>query len=381
MSAIEIPPPERQPPAAVTNDDAFRLLVESVRDYAIFIIDRDGYVSTWNRGAERLKGYRSDEIVGRHFSRFYVPADREAGRPARGLATAVAEGRYEDEGWRQRKDGTLFWADVVITALYDNAGTHIGFAKVTRDLTERREAQQQAIRLAHAEEAVRLREEFMAIAAHELRTPLNALQLQMSALDLLIDRPQADREQLADRMRRALHVTKRLGSLVSRLLDTSRLSTGEIALERQPMDLVACTKEVIASLQERAQSKDIEMSLRGAAEAPGNWDPLRLDQVVYNLLENAIRYGGSPIEVAIETGDATVTVDVIDHGPGISASDRARVFSVPFADRRLKPEGGLGLGLYISRAIVESHGGKLTLEDPTSGGTHFRMQLPKEPPP
>ena len=219
----------------------------------------------------------------------------------------------------------------------------------------------------------------MAIAAHELRTPLNAVQLQVSALDLLLGRPssgESEREQLRERIRRALSGTKRLGLLVSRLLDTSRLATGRISLQRQRMDLAACVEEVVTSLKERAETKTIEMKVSGAAKAPGNWDQLRLEQVVYNLLENAIRHGASPIELSIETKNRTVTVDVVDHGPGITPADREKIFSVPFDDRRLQPGGGLGLGLYISRAIVEAHGGRLVLEDSPGGGAHFRMELP-----
>ena len=150
------------------------------------MLDTDGFVRTWNRGAERLKGYRESDIVGRHFSNFYTEEDQRAGKPQHGLEMAVAEGRFEDEGWRVRSDGRLFWADVVITAVYDRDGRHRGFAKVTRDLTERRQAEQERIRLAHAEEAIRLREEFLSIAAHELRTPLNALRFQVAtALQML----------------------------------------------------------------------------------------------------------------------------------------------------------------------------------------------------
>src|SRR5262245_5926077 len=141
-------------------EESFRLLVESVKDYAIFMLDPTGIIRTWNPGAERLKGYTAADVIGRHFSIFYTEADRFAGKPQRGLDTALAEGRFEDEGWRVRSDGTPFWANAVITAVYDARGIHRGFAKVTRDLTERRKAEDERIRLAHAEEGVRLRDRF-----------------------------------------------------------------------------------------------------------------------------------------------------------------------------------------------------------------------------
>src|SRR5205814_2151188 len=143
----------------------------SVRDYAIFLLDPSGHIVTWNPGAERIKGYKPEEILGRHFSAFYPPEDRAAGKPERGLRTAAAEGRFEDEGWRLRKDGSRFWANVIITALRDPAGNLRGFGKVTRDLTERRRAEEQALQLAReqaarheAEAGVQARDRFLSIA-------------------------------------------------------------------------------------------------------------------------------------------------------------------------------------------------------------------------
>src|SRR4051812_3058116 len=146
--------------------ERLRLVVESVRDYAIFMLDPDGRVATWNPGAELAKGYRADEIIGNHIEIFYTPEDRASGLPRRLLAAALRDGRVENEGWRQRKDGTRFWADVIITALRDPEGGLLGFAKVTRDLTERRRADEERVKLARAEEAVRLRDEFLSIASH-----------------------------------------------------------------------------------------------------------------------------------------------------------------------------------------------------------------------
>jgi PAS domain S-box-containing protein len=157
----------------------YRLLVESVKDYAIFALDPDGNVLSWNEGARRLKGYEPHEIIGRHFSAFYSAEEKTAGKPQRELVVAAEEGRIEDEGWRIRKDGTRFWANVVITALRDETGTLVGFAKVTRDLTERRAAEQRAINdarcLAEAEVANQAKIQFLAAMSHELRTPLNAI--------------------------------------------------------------------------------------------------------------------------------------------------------------------------------------------------------------
>jgi len=367
---------EQHPPDA---EDSFRLLVESVKDYAIFMLDPTGTITSWNPGAERLKGYLASEIIGRHFSAFYTADERKAGKPERVLRRALEEGRIEDEGWRVRKDGTLFWADVIITAVYDRYGRHRGFAKVTRDLTERRQAEQERLQLTHVEEAVRLREEFMSIAAHELRTPLNALQLHLAGLELLLE-PERYREsapeQVLRKVKRSLRQANRLGKLISRLLDISRIASGRLSLEKQPMDLVACVKEVTTTFEPSVEAQ-AQINFTGPAVADGCWDPLCIEQVVSNLLENAITYGNhTPIDVSVEADAAAVVLNVSDQGPGIAAEDRIRIF-----DRftRGRPNGrghGLGLGLYIARTIVHAHGGKIELKD-SERGAHFQVRLPR----
>jgi PAS domain S-box-containing protein len=374
--------PEAQRPERRTSDaeDSFRLLVESVKDYAIFMLDPTGIVRTWNPGAERLKGYSAKDIIGRHFSVFYTLADRFAGKPERGLKTALVEGRFEDEGWCVRSDDTPFWANVVITAVYDLHGTHRGFAKVTRDLTERRKAEEERIRLAHAEEGVRLRDRFLSIAAHELRTPLNALQLKIAAVMLMLAPERVtslDTSDLARKLERAQDIMARLGILITRLLDVSRASTGRLVLEKHPMDLVACVKEVIAEFRPRTKGREINFT--GPTEAMGVWDKLRLEQVVYNLIDNALNHGDTPIDVSIVANDEIVTLDVIDHGPGIAAEDRRRIFVERFIhDEPNRAGGGLGLGLYISHKIVEGHGGEIEVRDCPDVGGYLHVSLPRE---
>src|SRR5579871_2239245 len=161
--------------------EAFRRFIERVSDYAIYVIDPGGYIVTWNVGAERLKGYRADEVIGRHFSLFYTDEARAAGRPAEILRSAAERGSVEEVDWRVRKDGTRFWADVTIAAVREGEEL-LGYTKVTRDLTAARRAEEARLKLARAEEAVRLRDQFLSIASHELRTPLSTLQLQLASL-------------------------------------------------------------------------------------------------------------------------------------------------------------------------------------------------------
>ncbi len=189
---------------------AFRLLVDAVVDYAIFLLGPDGTVLTWNLGAQRIKGYAADEIIGSHFSRFYTPEDRAGGRPQMLLEKATRTGRFEDEGWRMRKDGSRFWADVVITALQDAPGMppH-AFVKITRDLTERRAAEDQRRTLeaeqrarAAAEEALAVRDRFLSIASHELKTPVASLQISADALLRARDQDELDEARLDRGLRR-----------------------------------------------------------------------------------------------------------------------------------------------------------------------------------
>ncbi len=208
------------------SEERFRLLVESVRDYAIFMLDTDGIVRSWNAGAHSIKGYTADEIIGRHFSVFYTPQDREAGKPAHGLRTAIANGRTEDEGWRVRKDGSVFWADVVITAVRDRNGELIGFAKVTRDMTERR-------RFEELERSSQMMNEFLAMLAHELRNPLAPIRNAVTVMQLE-SLPSPTLRNCRDIIDRQLtHVTR----LVDDLLDIGRLTTGKVKLHRELVHL------------------------------------------------------------------------------------------------------------------------------------------------
>ena len=201
------------------SEERFRLLVESVRDYAIFMLDPDGIVRSWNAGAQALKGYAASEIIGRHFSSFYTPQDQQAGKPATELRQARANGRVEDEGWRVRKDGTLFWANVVITAVYGASGDLLGYAKVTRDMTQRR-------RLEELERSSRMMNEFLAMLAHELRNPLAPMRNAITVMQLepIASTALRDCRDIIDRQ--LTHVTR----LVDDLLDVGRLATGKIKL-------------------------------------------------------------------------------------------------------------------------------------------------------
>lgn len=367
------------------SEERYRLLVASVRDYAIFHLDTQGRVTSWNAGAERIKGYRAAEILGQHFSRFYPPEAIAAGVPEQALRTAAAEGRWEGEGWRLRRDGSRFWADVVITALRDESGTLVGYAKVTRDLTERRAAEEaraalaaeQAARQA-AEAALREREAFLAAAAHELRTPLTALRgfVQLFGRGLRRAAP-PNPERTLHVLTRIEQQTDRLGRLIARLLDTTRLDAGRLALEWGDADLVALAADAVRAAELGAGAG--RLAFVAPAALPLRADALRLEQVLANLLDNALKYAPEgPIVVEVDAADAaTARVRVRDQGPGVPPEYRAHLFERFYQVPRDERRGGLGLGLYLSREIAERHGGRLEAAFPPEGGSCFTLILPR----
>jgi PAS domain S-box-containing protein len=348
------------------SEERLRLMVEAVRDYAIFLLDPEGRVATWNIGAERLKGYRADEIIGEHFSVFYPEEARRRNHPAYELRRATAEGRYEEEGWRVRKDGSRFWANVVITALFDQEGRHKGFTKVTRDFTEARE-------LREAQLAIQLRDEFLATAGHELRTPLAALLMQVQSLARsakVVD------PRLKERLEKAATAGARLEKLINQILDVSRITAGRLAMERERMRLDAVVREVMDRFADLAAESQCPIVLR-LEPVEGLWDRVRLEQVITNLIGNAIKYGkGHPVEVETAEDGPGAVLRVIDHGIGIDPDDQKKIFERFERARGTREYGGFGLGLWISRSIVEAIGGRISVRSTPGEGSTFTVTVP-----
>ena len=355
-------------------EERFRRLVESARDYAIFMLDPAGRVASWNEGAARIKGYSAAEIIGRHFTEFYPDDDVRSGKGDRELEAALRDGRFEDEGWRLRKGGVPFWANVVITPLRDSAGRHIGFSKITRDLTERRAAELDRLELAHAHEALRLRDEFLSIASHELRTPLMALQLQLDSLAASAGKLDAKQ---ASKLARAERNVQRLVELIGTLLDVSRISRGKLSLAPRTIDLGETITEVADRLHDSLQAARCTMTLDLPSGIVGTWDPLRVGQVIGNLIANAARYAaGTAVDISLVRDDDHAIARVEDRGPGIPAHLLERVFERFERAASARNYGGLGLGLYVSRQIVEGHGGTIRASRREGGGTTVELRLP-----
>lgn len=542
--------------------DVFRLLVESVVDYAIFLLSPTGHVLSWNEGAKRIKGYEASEIIGKHFSIFYPPHENRRGKPDYELRVAADEGRWEEEGWRLRKDGTRFWANVVITALRNEDGDLVGFAKVTRDLSERRQAEEERRQLLTQERAARaeaeaaierlqailrvtedalshlglddllttlvdrvgevldvdtvailvlkedegvlvaraakgleeevergvripigygfagqivregrpivlndlehapilnpiLREkgvrsllgvplrngqrvigvlhvgtlfprhfreddqqflqivgdrvalaiehhqliqtaqaakqeadltttrlqaqdEFLSIAAHELKTPMTSLK---TAVQLLLRRAQRPGNSLPADIERSIMTiggqTDKLARLTDQLLSTVRLEANRLPIDRQHTDVAELVRSVVARFQD--QTTRYRLVLTAPEELWADIDPLRLEQVVSNLLENAIKFNGQSERIEIDLSQPhsrRIQLSVRDYGLGVPEEKRPYLFDRFYQARSEHARTGLGLGLYISRQIIEQHGGMITAEFPNDAGARFVVVLP-----
>lgn len=372
------------------SEERFRLMVEGVKDYAIFMLDTEGYITSWNQGAQRLKGYTADEIIGEHFSKFYPPEEVKI-KPKAELLEAARAGRVEDESWRVRKDGTLFWANVVITRIDDEQGRHVGFAKITRDLTERKRVEEELrqakatledrveARTRELQSSLNVRDEFLSIASHELKTPLTSLKLQLQ----LADRAKNKMEpiHIADVLEMCLKQSNSLIELVDTLLDVSRVQSGKFTLDRTDVDLCELIKDVLGRFAEQLVSAQINVHMNLHGPVVGFWDRRRLEQVISNLISNAIKYAprGS-LNISAEVEGERAILGFKDSGPGIPKNMQPRVFERFERGHNSRKIGGLGLGLFIVKRIIEAHAGAIRVESKVGDGTIFRIELPVSAP-
>ena len=352
------------------SEERFRLLVEGVRDYAIFMLDPQGHIASWNQGAQKNKGYTAEEIMGKHFSVFYPPEVAASGWPQEELELALERGSFEDEGWRLRKDGSRFWASVVITALRDHTGKHVGFAKVTRDMTDNR-------RVRTLEDEGRRITTFIALLGHELRNPLAPIMNAVSVMQL--EHIESARlRQCRDIIARQVQQMVRL---VDDLLDVGRITSGKINLDLQPTpvaDVVHDAVEMVAPLVEQ-RSHSLSLSLPHdpaivLADRP------RLLQIVSNLLNNAAKYTppGGKIDVAVRIVGHQVEISVRDNGPGISPKNSSDIFNVFVQGEHAVDSGGLGLGLSLVQQLVTLHRGEVSVfsTGEPGEGSEFVVRLP-----
>jgi len=352
--------------------ERFELLVKSVVEYAIFMLDRDGNVVTWNAGAQRIKGYEEAEVVGRNFEIFYTPEARAQGVPKRHLADAANAGHIDYEGWRMRKDGTRFWASVVLTALRNPFGEISGFAKVTRDMTGKQMEKQRL------EELERSKSTFLNLVAHELRSPLTVIR---GYLSLFRDVDDKRRIELERRSLPALQAkTEEMSRLVDQMVEVARLEEGSMRLREDRFDLAATVDQAVSgakALDEEAHRVNLE-PFGEELNVVGDEERTRI--VLSNLLSNAIKYspGGGEVLVTLRRRSGYACVAVADQGVGISDQDRPKLFA-PFTriERKdLTYVPGTGMGLYLSRELARRQGGDIQLLPSTGEGSTFELCVP-----
>jgi len=362
-------------------EQRYRLLIEGVSDYAIYSLDRNGIITSWNAGAQRIKGYNEFEILGKHFSTFYTPEDAAAGLPDKVLRTAAETGHFEGEGWRVRKDGTRFWSSVVVTPIRNDQGEHIGFSKITRDVTDRKllldqiqkHAEELELRIAEREQTNAELEAFSYSVSHDLRAPLRAIEgfTQAFIEDYGEQVPAAGLEYL----REVTSAANRMNQLVQDLLNFSRLS--RIHLEMFPIEISHAARLAVRQLT--ADSKFVEFQnlegLRVVAHEP------TLVQALNNLISNALKFHGpnaAPrVCVSAERKDGRIQISVRDNGIGIASEHLDRIFQVFERLHGQDEFPGTGIGLAIVKRGVQRMGGEIGVDSQPGAGSRFWIELPE----
>ncbi|HEV7402619.1 MAG TPA: PAS domain S-box protein [Chthoniobacteraceae bacterium] len=363
------------------SEEQFRLLVEGVEEYAIFMLDPNGIVATWNVGAEQAKGYTAKEIIGQSFTRFYTAEEQAGGKPGRLLALARETGHARDQGVRVRKDGTTFQADVLITAIHDEKGTLRGYTKLTRDITDQVRTREAEAARSAAEKASQAKDEFLAVLSHELRTPLTPV---LAAASFVMNNAATlSREEILEEIGTIRRNVMLEAQLIDDLLDLTRISRGKIELRFEAVEVHAAVQQAIEICREDITAKGLVISTQLAA--PDHWvwaDPTRIRQVFWNLLTNAVKFTpeGGRIVVRTAGGPAgRLLVEVADTGHGIEPELASRIFNAFEQGERsvTRQFGGLGLGLAITRALVTMHHGSIAVQSEGKGkGAVFQIELP-----
>lgn len=370
------------------SEERYRSLVEQVTDYGIFMLDEKGRIISWNEGANRIAGYTEKEVLGKYFSIFYPEEDVLNRKPAYELKKAIAEGKYEEEGWRIRKDGNLFWASVVITAIYNSRGTLIGFSKVTRDLTERKNAEKalresyqqyrklaEELKIANAElqYANQELEQFTSIVSHDLQEPLRAIKSFLQLIELRLSGQQDDDLKLY--IKKSIGSANRMRVLIQNLLSYSQLNKIEVVSEKVVVsELIAHALQNVKPVIDATQAVvEVENEVE---EVEG--DPVQLLQLVQNLLSNALKFAGADapqikIKSYLEKGQ--VKFSISDNGIGIARDDMEKIFEIFKRLHTAASYPGTGIGLAICKKIVERHNGRIWPESEPGAGTTFYFTL------
>jgi PAS domain S-box-containing protein len=371
---------DRKSPSALhETEEQFRLLVDSVEEYAIYMLDPLGNVATWNSGAQKIKQYSAREIIGKNFSCFYTAEDVAAGKPQHNLDEAKRSGHHREQGIRVRKDGSTFHAEVILNVLCDQSGKVRGFSKVTRDITDQiRNREMEAAKIA-AEKANKAKDDFLAALSHELRTPLTPALAAAGYLAANAKNLSAEFNEEVDTIRRNVQLQARL---IDDLLDLTRATRGKIELHFERVDGNAVVRNSLEIAQNAIVEKDLKVSAHLQAKSHHIWaDPIRIQQVFWNLINNAVKFTGPGGKIDIHTSNDErehFIFAVVDTGIGIEAERRDSLFTAfeQGGQNITRQFGGLGLGLAISKHLVDLHDGAIAVESRgRSHGATFKVIL------
>lgn len=371
------------------SEERYRSLVEQVTDYGIFMLDEKGRIISWNEGARRLKGYNSDEIIGKYFSIFYPEEDLMNGKPAHELKVAREVGKYEEEGWRLRKDGSLFWANVIITAVYNKAGVLLGYSKVTRDLTERKE-NERALREAYdkyrslADElkitnteltyANAELEQFTSIVSHDLQEPIRTIKSFLQLIEMKLSDGQY--EALHTYISKSINAANRMRELIQNLLHYSQL--GKDQVDWESIEVNELIGQVLQNLKTAIDSSRAQITIETEVDTIYG-DSVQLAQLLQNLVSNALKFTDTDkprVRIRCQREkDGHVKFAVHDNGIGIAKADQDKVFEIFRRLNTQKDYPGTGIGLAICKKIVDRHGGRIWPESHPGNGTTFYFTL------
>lgn len=371
------------------SEERYRLLVEQVGDYGIFMLDEKGRITSWNAGAKKINGYEATEIIGKYFSIFYPQEDILNGKPANELKVAIATGKYEEEGWRIRKDGSRFWANIVITAVYNN-GVHIGFSKVTRDLTEKitleKEIKHSAEKYKELSQELQIRndaleatnkelEQFTSIASHDLQEPLRSIKSYLKLIEAELK--ETGSEQVRNYIAKTVGAANRMRELIINLLQYAQVGKVEITRTNNPAKPLLAT--VLQNLKQAIASKNASVNTNLKAETVFA-DEIQLQQLLQNLISNALKFcdrAQPRVDISSWQENDEVIFRITDNGIGIAEDNLAKVFDIFKRLHARSHYPGTGIGLAICKRIVERHHGRIWVESTVGQGSSFYFSIPK----
>ena len=362
-------------------ENRLSFVVQHVKDYAIFLIDPDGRVMSWNKGAQQIKGYTEAEIIGKPISVFYTEEDNRSGEPLHNLQKALKDGRYESFGLRKRKDGSVFYADVVLTPFYDEGGTLKGFIKITRDITVQKKTEENMLKtLAREIELNEMKSRFVTLASHEFKTPLSVI---LSSVSLIEKYPETD---MQDQRVRHIHRIKsnvnNLKQILNEFLSLEKLEGGIVKNHPVEANLQNLVGDMIRNMAESCrENQEIRLIFIGTPR-PVQVDTHLLQNVLNNLLSNAIKYSPecSSVNCTIEYGSAEVEIHIIDQGIGIPPDEQNQLFQRFFRATNTSGISGTGLGLSIVKKYLDLMGGSIRMTSAPGIGSTFTVSFPDSPP-